>query len=62
MTLQQILHLTDPAALRIFLLEELPIRYARRVQLVEAPCLGLDVLLKRLASPFLIGTASHPCE
>eukprot|EP00435_Cladocopium_sp_Y103_P044645 s1869_g12.t1 len=36
MTLQQILHLTDPAALRTFLLEELPIRYARRVQLVES--------------------------
>ncbi|CAK9022889.1 unnamed protein product [Durusdinium trenchii] len=36
MTLQQILHLTDPTALRTFLLEELPIRYARRVQLVES--------------------------
>jgi len=34
--LQQILHLTDPSALRTFLLEELPIRYARRVQLVES--------------------------
>ena len=36
MTLQQILHLTEPTALRSFLLEELPIRYARRVQLVES--------------------------
>ncbi|CAJ1375976.1 unnamed protein product [Effrenium voratum] len=36
MTLQQILHLRDPTELREFLLEELPIRYARRVQLIES--------------------------
>lgn len=36
MTLQQILDQRDPEKLRTFLLEELPIRFARRLQLVEA--------------------------
>lgn len=35
MTLQQILNLRDPETLRGFLLEELPIRFARRLQLLE---------------------------
>mmetsp|Transcript_27919 Transcript_27919/g.64919 ORF Transcript_27919/g.64919 Transcript_27919/m.64919 type:complete len:431 (+) Transcript_27919:80-1372(+) len=36
MTIQEILHLQNAKTLREFLLEELPIRYARRVQLVES--------------------------
>lgn len=36
MTLQQILALDDAESVRLFLLEELPIRFARRIQLVEA--------------------------
>jgi len=36
MTLQEILNLREPEMLRMFLLEELPIRFARRLQLVES--------------------------
>jgi len=36
MTLQQILQLREPESLRDFLLEELPIRFARRLQLIES--------------------------
>jgi len=35
-TLQQICMHTDPATLRDFLIEELPIRFARRIQLIES--------------------------